>query len=389
MNQHSTGITASTLKTQAKKLKKDLGIPHHIALNQVAVQAGYQSWKDYLTNTPQNVRSKSVNTRPSAPKIPVLKSQDLFTGAVIGERPNASMPVADHTEIGALLQHILSVTAYHKRANRPVNDIILKLDEWLGYEYNEQELPNQQFNKIYMGGRFVVTSPVPSGREQEKLKRQLRKVKSIIERCYHHCSPINKLLARFDLALKALCNWPTSIKIPLYKQKKTKLVPGTFVRMKGSKKLMMVFSHSLQSKIVEGYGDGGTFSAGRHEVTLVKDPIDLSHFKPLRLYLPYGMWDCEDGSQVLFNREFCPLWIRSKTGVVSSADPSKTIEHTNSTIYFGDRTAPYYLGNKKQLENCVAILKDWKVEHKRPRILDLIPAAIAAGDISILDPQRS
>jgi hypothetical protein len=40
-------------------------------------------------------------------------------------------------------------------------------------------------------------------------------------------------------------------------------------------------------------------------------------FAPKRVCLPYGVWVRDDGSLVLFNRNYCPIWDRSADGEVS------------------------------------------------------------------------
>ena len=30
-----------------------------------------------------------------------------------------------------------------------------------------------------------------------------------------------------------------------------------------------------------------------------------------RLSLPYGLWTCDDGKEILFNREYQPIWERN------------------------------------------------------------------------------
>ncbi len=42
--------------------------------------------------------------------------------------------------------------------------------------------------------------------------------------------------------------------------------------------------------------------------------------------LPYGLWTCADGSEVLFNRRYAPLWQRAETGARPvPADPAQRV----------------------------------------------------------------
>jgi hypothetical protein len=384
---NSFGPSAKLLKRQAKKLSKELGIKHAAALDQVAAKAGYVSWKDFHKRSNQPLLVRPLVVRPLPPEVPVLKCYDISTGRIIGERPNALMPVSQHKALGSYLKEILNMTIHYRRAYKPLNDILLKMDDWLGYEYSEEVLPIESFNEIYMNRSLTDEPAVPSIRQQERLKRKLRKARAIIKLCYHDCRPIRKLEELFDLAFEALNKWPVNIVSPIIMEKSRRLSPGTFVTKRGSKKLIMVFSHSLQSKIVEGYSDAGYFCAGRHEVTLVKEPVEVAEFKPLRLFLPYGKWSCADGLEVLFNRDYCPIWVRHAQGVVSAVSPSASFNYKDSEFYFDDRSAPYYCGNKKHFRACVSVLEEWGVAEIFPEIFNLIPEAIATGDVRILSPK--
>jgi hypothetical protein len=94
-------------------------------------------------------------------------------------------------------------------------------------------------------GRLSTEQTVPSICQQALLKRKLLKARAIIKLCNHDCQPIRRLEERFNLASKELNKWLVSIKFTLFKEKRTRLVPGNFVTKRGSKKLVMVFGHRL------------------------------------------------------------------------------------------------------------------------------------------------
>lgn len=68
---------------------------------------------------------------------------------------------------------------------------------------------------------------------------------------------------------------------------------------------------------VEYYDQWGPILAAHEELAICRDQSMTSDFRPLRLVLPYGKWTCEDGSEVLFNRDYCPPWKRSPDGTVT------------------------------------------------------------------------
>ena len=74
--------------------------------------------------------------------------------------------------------------------------------------------------------------------------------------------------------------------------------------------------------------DAGDAMAVRREITVPRTP--LPPFQPLRLWLPYGIWTERDGSQVLFSRDYCPLWRISSDGTVSDENPWQEIAFVES-----------------------------------------------------------
>jgi hypothetical protein len=146
--------------------------------------------------------------------------------------------------------------------------------------------------------------------------------------------------------------------------------------------------HDTSRKVVHGYNDGGHFYAGRHEVTLLKEKPDFNQFKPQRLLLPYGKWICEDGTEVLFNRDYAPIWRKTPKGDITKIDADTWVEHIDrSEGYYDDRTASYY-GNKQTLELCQRVLDEWGVREKLPQGFDLWPKAVKSGDVGILSEKN-
>ena len=107
---------------------------------------------------------------------------------------------------------------------------------------------------------------------------------------------------------------------------------------------------------------------------------DLAYFAiahAARRTLPYGMWTCFDGRQVLFNREYQPI-LEKKDGECRHCDRNEWVDHATieTTQYFyDDLTAPLWymtkhLGRvrldakevkacKKSLLICMKFLKDF------------------------------
>lgn len=106
--------------------------------------------------------------------------------------------------------------------------------------------------------------------------------------------------------------------------------PGTIVRDKS------YGSNALGYLLQAGRPTSVLFDAGRGEradfeiATPTTSPED---FIPSRLWLPYGFWTLRDGSEVLFSRDYLPLW-RVIGGVVERLDPWLWIEGKASETHF-------------------------------------------------------
>src|SRR5947209_15632905 len=94
--------------------------------------------------------------------------------------------------------------------------------------------------------------------------------------------------------------------------------PGTIVRTKvalsGAARgasAIMLFTNGSYCRILV---NGGVAHPARREVTVPKKT--LFGFIPMRLRLPYGRWVEEDGTMVLFSRDYCPLWKMLPSGEV-------------------------------------------------------------------------
>lgn len=79
----------------------------------------------------------------------------------------------------------------------------------------------------------------------------------------------------------------------------------------------------------------------------------------LRRRLPYGVWCDAAGREVLFNRDYQPLWNRSPNGVVSPADPAEQVEKTDQRWFFTDDNPPWK--DKATLALCKDVLAAWGI----------------------------
>jgi hypothetical protein len=105
----------------------------------------------------------------------------------------------------------------------------------------------------------------------------------------------------------------------------------------------------------------------------------------MRLTLPYGKWTCANGTEVLFNRDYCPIWYKMPSGKVASLDPDTWVSYVGtSSHYYNDGQVPWHKKRKAKADECLAVLKEWGVDNKRPKILDLWVKAIQDGNMAPL-----
>jgi hypothetical protein len=140
--------------------------------------------------------------------------------------------------------------------------------------------------------------------------------------------------------------------------------PGTVVRVKGTRAFVL----KVEQNEVRLLADAGVLSISRREVSVPKVPIEP--FAPMRLWLAYGIWTEQDGSKVLFSRDYYPLWRITPDGTVLADDPWRFVDYAGREDYlFDDETAPWWNAHKaKELEH----LMEKMGVSGAPKLLDVI-----------------
>lgn len=87
---------------------------------------------------------------------------------------------------------------------------------------------------------------------------------------------------------------------------------------------------------------------------------DSRKIEDMKRDLPYGIWVCEDGREILFNRRYKPIWQRSPEGKVSPANSEEWVERIKTTTHFyKDENSPWR--DKRSLDKCKVVLLEWNV----------------------------
>jgi hypothetical protein len=169
------------------------------------------------------------------------------------------------------------------------------------------------------------------------------------------------------------------------KPRRNELKPGVLIRFKADKSLGIAISQHNGS--VTYFGHCGPVCCVRNEISICRDQSQAASLKPMRLYLPYGKWNCADGTEVLFNRDYRPIWEKRPDGTVIAANPDEWIRVSKQEFCYGGLLSPD--SDMATFRLCCNILKEWGVEDLQPIMLDRFRQTVATGDLSILDrPER-
>ena len=135
------------------------------------------------------------------------------------------------------------------------------------------------------------------------------------------------------------------------------------------------------------YHEWGLVSCIREDFTVMRDQSKASTFVPMRIYLPYGVYFCDDGSEVLFSREYCPMWAKHPNGKISDISPRTFVHHKKSELFFDAGDPPHK--NREALNKCLGILHKWGVANRTSLFTQIMLEEIRNGGVDILFPTSS
>lgn len=75
-----------------------------------------------------------------------------------------------------------------------------------------------------------------------------------------------------------------------------------------------------------------------------------------RKCLPYGKWVCDDGREVLFNRDYQPIYERRPGRASREADSREWVEDIKQTEFFYSDSNPPWL-DQATLRKCSELLE--------------------------------
>ena len=121
-----------------------------------------------------------------------------------------------------------------------------------------------------------------------------------------------------------------------------------------------LITHSTDSSLVADF-----------EITRPRQPLPL--FIPLRLYLPYGMWTEADGAEVLFSRNYCPMWRLREGQAPERLNPWERISH-RATQHFWEKNGINW--ERPNLEAEAIGLLEGRGVRTLPRLVEALPMMV-------------
>jgi hypothetical protein len=111
--------------------------------------------------------------------------------------------------------------------------------------------------------------------------------------------------------------------------------------------------------------------------------IPPADFVPSRLWLPYGYWTLQDGSEVIFARDYLPMW-RIADGTVERLDPWLWINGIASEFHFSQSAATVVWSTGPAGDLAQRHLEERRI-FELPKLVDIMPHLFGADVEAIKD----
>ena len=386
MKSQNNDTFTKNLKRKARRIKKELGVPHHIALGKAVQQKGFQNWENFK-NQAIPLPKKAVGTKTDKLMPQPLTLPFYWINNSKDARPNAKVSIKDHQQLGRQLKELYFATEYNKRAQSNVRKATGTLDEWIQLEYtSREELADEAFFTIYYGDLKTEVTPWPDQTQKNNLVSICRATILLLEKSYHACSPLKRLTYLLEQAIKAINNWPVNKSVK-FERKDKKIKNGTTVFIKEARKNGIVIQHDTYLGVITGYTDKGEFQCEREAISIPrKQPTAI--FRPLRLKLPYGKWTLQDGTEILFNKDYCPLWLRKPGGKAESVNHRGWVDNEREIEFYFDESNQPWNSNFGTWSICENVLRDWKVENRRSELMKAFDLCVHTGSLAPMESKK-
>lgn len=119
-------------------------------------------------------------------------------------RPNGSMTIEQHQEVGRLIKSVLAATLGHRGIENCLNMIRGDLEEWAARELTRVELQQSKFLGLYYEqGEHEPEEEI----DKREIVKRVELVKRILARSYPDCVPLRSVLRYVDRTLTMIRRW--------------------------------------------------------------------------------------------------------------------------------------------------------------------------------------
>jgi hypothetical protein len=154
--------------------------------------------------------------------------------------------------------------------------------------------------------------------------------------------------------------------------------PGTLVKVRAHGRTEIAYLRLAGRPSYVLYDSGPGMCADFEVITPRAQPDD---FLPARFWLPYGYWTLGGGSEVIFARDYLPLW-RVFKGAVERLDPWLWIEGISKTTIFSDQLRTVIWERGPAREVALSHLERRRI-FELPKLVEALPDLIRAGTESM------
>jgi hypothetical protein len=154
--------------------------------------------------------------------------------------------------------------------------------------------------------------------------------------------------------------------------------PGTLVKVRAHGETKIAYLRLAGRPSYVLYDSGPGMCA---DFEVITPRAQLDDFLPSRFWLPYGFWTLRDGSEVIFARDYLPMW-RVFNGAVERLDPWLWIEGICETTNFSDQLGTVLWDRGPARDHALSHLARRRI-FELPRLVEALPDMIRAGTESM------
>jgi hypothetical protein len=155
-------------------------------------------------------------------------------------------------------------------------------------------------------------------------------------------------------------------------------------RKQGAIGKLKTFGRNGEHVILRKYGQPTRVVTHRSANSLVVDfeyispRSELKLFIPMRLYIPYGIWVEEDGAEVLFSRDYLPLWRVREGRVPERIAPWEWINYVDQKWLWDEAHYPW--SNLNTYQTSMQHLQSLGV-HGLPLLVEALPIVVTQDSV--------